>query len=579
MKALISRIQRSYPRSHAWAVLIASALLFGGCATQRDASASAARSAPQSASGMEMMHEDHTPRTAKPEQLGKVNFPVSCNAQAQQEFNRGMALFHSFWFNPAIESFQKVLQLDPECGMAYWGIAIMSMGNPFAWPANPKAMQAAATAMAEAQRVSARSERERDYIAALGVFFKAWETTEYRPRAVAFEKAMGGMAAKYPNDDEAQILYALVLDATALPTDKSFVNQLKAAALLEPMFKKYPNHPGVTHYLIHTYDYAELAEKGLPFARVYAGIAPSVPHALHMPSHIFSRVGLWEEMVSSNKVSYLAAKAELKEKTLGIGTYDALHAMDYMVFGHLQQAQDKAAKQLLDEAAAMQKVNVENFIAAYAFAAIPARYALEHEDWKQAAALKLSPGDMAWNKFPQAEGILVFARGLGAARSGDVAAARRDVQRLQALKEAMVVAKIGYWPGQTDFQIKTVNGWIALAEKRNDEAVQLMRAAAEAEEASDKHPVTPGNVVPSRQLLGDMLLTLNQPAPALAEYERSLKRDPNRFRGVFGAARAAEASGNPQLAREHYTKLQSLTAARDTERPELAHAKAFLTPR
>ena len=244
----------------------------------------------------------------------------------------------------------------------------------------------------------------------------------------------------------------------------------------------------------------------------YADIAPSVPHVLHMPSHIFSRLGLWREMVEGNRASYLAAKAELTEKTLDIGTYDALHAMDYMVFGHLQQAQDKAAKQLLDEVAAIRKVNVENFVAAYAFAAIPARFALERGDWKQAAALKLSPADLSWGKFPQAEAILVFARGLGAARSGDVAAARKDVERLQALKEAMTAAKIGYWAGQTDFQIKTVNAWIAYAEKRHDEAVQLMRAAAELEEASDKHPVTPGNVVPSRELLGEMLMALNQPA-------------------------------------------------------------------
>jgi len=520
--------------------------------------------------------EGDTPRGTPRQKLGEVNFQVSCNASAQKEFNQAMALFYSFWFNPAIKSFSQVLQHDPECGMAHWGIAIMSMGNPFAWPPNPNALKAGAAAMAEAQRVGAKSERERDYIAALAAFFKDWETTDHRPRAVAFEKAMEGVATRYPQDIEAQILYALVLNVTALPTDKTFANQLKAAGILEPLYKKYPNHPGVAHYLIHTYDYAELAEKGLPAARAYAGIAPSVPHALHMPSHIFSRVGVWREMVEGNRASYLAAKAELAEKTLDIGTYDALHAMDYMLFGHLQQAQDKAAKQVLDEVAAIRKVNVENFVAAYAFAAIPSRYALEHGDWKQAAALKLSPADLSWNKFPQAEAILVFARGLGAARIGDVAAARKDVERLQALKEAMTAAKIGYWAGQADFQIKTVNAWIAHAEKRHDEAVRLMRAAAEAEEASDKHPVTPGNVVPSRELLGEMLMALNQPALALAEFERSLKRDPNRFRGIYGAARAAEASGNRQAARDYYAKLQTLTADRDTERPELAQAKAFL---
>jgi tetratricopeptide (TPR) repeat protein len=295
-----------------------------------------------------------------------------------------------------------------------------------------------------------------------------------------------------------------------------------------------------------------------------------------MPSHIFSRVGMWREMVDGNRLSYQAAKDELTDKTLGVGTYDALHAMDYMVFGLLQQAQDKAAKQVVDEAAAIQKVNVENFPAAYAFAAIPARYALERGDWKGAAALKLSPADLAWERFPQAEAILVYARGVGAARMADVAAARRDADRLQALKEAMLKAKIGYWPDQTDFQIKALNAWIAVAEKRNAEAVQLMRSAAEAEEASDKHPVTPGNVVPSRELLGEMLLVLNQPAQALTEFERSLKRDPQRFRGIYGAARAAESSGNKKAAREHYAKLQTLSAGRDTERPELSRAKVFL---
>ncbi len=526
-----------------------------------------------------LAHEEHETQSVEPEKLGEVNFPVSCNAAAQKEFNRAMALFHSFWFDPAKKSFSKVLQHDPECGMAHWGIAIMSMGNPLAWPPSLNALKAGAMASAESQRVGAKTQRERDYIAVLAVFFKDWETTEHRQRAVAFETAMEAVAARYPHDAEAQILYALVLNVTALPTDKTFANQLKAAAILEPLFKKYPNHPGVAHYLIHTYDYANLAEKGLPFARAYVGIAPSVPHALHMPSHIFSRVGLWREMVEGNRASYSAAKAELSEKTLDIGTYDALHAMDYMVFGHLQQAQDKAAKQLLDEVAAIRKVNVENFVAAYAFAAIPSRFALERGDWKQAATLKLSPADLSWNKFPQAEAVLIFARGLGAARIGDVAAARKDVERLQALKEAMTAAKIGYWVGQTDFQIRTVNAWIAYAENRHDEAMQLMRAAAELEEASDKHPVTPGNIVPSRELLGEMLIALNQAAQALTEFERSLKRDPNRFRGIYGAARAAEAVGNRKAAKDYYAKLQTLTADRDTERPELVHTKAFLTLR
>ncbi len=514
--------------------------------------------------------------TPSPEQFGEVHFRVSCNVAAQQEFNRAMAMFHSFWFEPAKHSFTKVLEHDPECGMAYWGLAIMSMGNPFGWSINTNAPKAGEAAMAEALRVSAKSERERDYIAALATFFAEWQTVDYRSRVLAFEQGMAGVARRYPEDDEAQILYALVLNMTALPTDKTFAHQLKAASILEPLFKQHPHHPGIAHYLIHTYDYAGLAEKGLPAARVYATLAPSVPHALHMPSHIFSRVGLWPEMVESNRASYRAAKNQLSGQTLGLGAYDALHAMDYMVFGHLQQAQDKAAKRLVDEVAAIRTVKVEDFSAAYAFAAIPSRYALERGDWQQAAALQLSPRELAWDKFPHAEAILVFARGLGAARSGEVAAARKDVERLQALQDVMTAARIDYWANQTDFQIKTILAWVALAEKRDEEAIQFMRTAAQAEEASDKAPVTPGNVVPLRGLLGEMLLALNQPAQAFTEFERSLQRDPNRFRVVYSAGRAAEAAGNRQAAREQYAKLQTLAAEHDTERPELAQATAFL---
>lgn len=526
-------------------------------------------------------HEQHglDENTAKhvfAERLGEVKFPVTCNTEAQEEFNRAMALFHSFWFDPATRSFRKALRHDAGCGMASWGIAMMSLGNPFTWPASPKAWEAGAAALADARRVSAGSERERDYIAALNVLFRDWKTMDYRPRVLAFEKEMERLAARYPDDTEAQILYALVLNATALPADKTFGNQLKAADILEPLFRKYPRHPGVAHYLIHTYDYAGLAERGLPAAREYAAIAPSVPHALHMPSHIFSRVGLWHEMVMSNQASYRAARDELKEATLGIGAYDALHAMDYMVFGHLQQAQDRAARQLVDETFAIRKVTVENLPAAYALAAIPARFALERGDWKGAAALGPLTAELAWTKFPQAEAILVFARGLGSARSGNTEAARNDMARLEALKVRMTEAKLDYWAGQADFQIKTVRAWVAFEANRPDEAIRLMHEAADAEEASDKHPVTPGNVATCRQLLGEMLLELDRPTQALAEFERSLKRDPNRFRSLYGAGRAAEMSGDREAARDYYTRLQAVTADRDSARPELIRAEAFL---
>jgi hypothetical protein len=525
----------------------------------------------------DMQHGDmHALPGKPPEALGKVNFSVQCDGAAQKEFNHAMALFHSFWFDPAKQSFMEVLREDPKCGMAYWGIALMSLANPFAWPASPAAMKAGATAAADAQGVGARTQRERDYIGALQPLFANWETTEHRSRVVAFEKAMGDVAAKYPEDDEAKILHALLLDATALAADKTYAHQLKAAAILEPLLGKYPDHPGVAHYLIHTYDYTELAGKGLPAARLYATIAPSVPHALHMPSHIFARVGNWKEMVEGNRASYLAARSELSEKTLGVGSYDALHAMDYLVFGELQQARDKAAKGVVNEIARIRTVNVENFVAAYALAAIPARYAVERNDWKAAAALQLSPPNLAWQKFPQAEAVLVSVRGLAAARTGAIPAARKDLARLASLKEAMTTAKIGYWPEQTDFQMKAIEAWIALEEKQPERALQLMRISADAEAASDKHPVTPGGIVPMRELLAEMLLRLDQPAPALAEFERSLAREPNRFRSVYGAALAAEAANNSEAAKKYYSKLRSLTAGADTTRQEVKRANAFL---
>lgn len=522
-------------------------------------------------------HDDEERSYRGNERLGKVEFPVACNPKAQAEFNRGMALFHSFWFKPATQSFTAVLSHDPGCAMAHWGIAFMSLGNPFAWPANPKAVESGAAALAEAERIGAKTQRERDYIAALSVYFRNRDSEPHRARAVALQKAFESLASRYPEDDEAQILHALLLDATALPSDKTFANQTRAAAILEPLFSKHPDHPGVAHYLIHTYDYAELAEKGLPSARVYADIAPSVPHALHMPSHIYSRVGLWPEMVEGNRRSYLAAKAELDPaNSLGVGTYDALHAMDYMAFGELQQARDDEAAKLVREAAGLQKVNVENFPAAYAFAALPSRYALERRDWQQAASLKLSPSGLAWEKFPQAEAILVFSRGLGAARLGNADQARQDLKRLEELKAAMMAANVAYWPSQTEFQIRAVSAWIALAEKQPAQALKLMREAADLEDASDKHPVTPGNVVPSRQLLGEMLLELKKPAEALAELKRSLVRDPNRYQTIAAAARAAREAGDAKAAGMFFADLVRLGDKAQVRRPELVEARDFL---
>lgn len=519
---------------------------------------------------------DHAKAT--PERLGEVSFPVTCSASAQQAFNRAMALLHTFSFAPAKDAFAKVLAHDPACGMAHWGIALTSMGDPFAWATNPDTSLAGAQAAADAARVGAYSQRERDYIAALGVLFRDWQTTEFDGRAIAFERAMDALSARYPKDDEAQILYALALNVTAPLADTPSANQRKAATILEPIYKKRPQHPGIARYLIHTYDDGELGAPDLPPEGGTAVTEPAA-HAGQPPAHVYSRLGMWKQMVDDNRASYRAAQTETRAKALGIGTQAALRAMDFMLFGHLQQAQDAAAKAIADEAAAVSKLDVENFAAAYALAAIPARYHLERGDWKHAAMLRPSPSEFGWEKFPAAESIVVFARGLGAARSGDLEIARLAAARLNLLHAVMVDAATPYWPDQTEAQIRALDAWIALAERRNDAALYLMREAVDMEAGTDRHPVTPGNVVPARELLGEMLLALNEPQAALYEFQRSLERDPNRFRGIYGAAQAAHSAGNPDLARAYFTKLQNLTAERDSQRAELDDAEAFLTGR
>jgi tetratricopeptide (TPR) repeat protein len=377
---------------------------------------------------------------------------------------------------------------------------------------------------------------------------------------------MEQLSRQHPDDREAAIFYALALNATALPTDKTYANQLKAAEILERIFAEQPNHPGVAHYLIHSYDYPPIAERGLSAARRYANIAPSAPHALHMPSHIFTRLGIWQESIDSNRASAASTKSH-REK---------LHAMDYMEYAYLQLAQDQAAKRVLDDMHALEKINVEHFVSAYAMAAIPSRYAVERRQWAEAAALTLPHSDFPWKRFPQSEAVLVFARGLGAASSGDVAAAKKDLTRLQELRDALVEAKLGYWQEQVDIQHQVVAAWLALAEGKPQEALRLMHIAADRENASDKATVTPGPIIPARELLGEMLLAMNEPQQALQAFEASMQVEPHRFWGLYGAARAAESMGDRDKARTFYTQLLALVEGADSERPALAATRAFL---
>ena len=413
--------------------------------------------------------EVHEHQHDSSEKLGRVNFPVSCSAAAQQQFNRAVALLHSFWYEEAEKVFTEVTVTDPSCAMGYWGVA-MSNYHPVWAPPTPEELEKGSAAVKKAKSTGAKTERERDYIAAIEAFYKGSDKLDHRTRAVAFEKAMEQVHVRHPEDREAAIFYALSLLGTALPTDKSYANQKKAAEILNKVLPEEPEHPGVAHYIIHSFDYPQLAYLALPAARTYAKIAPSSPHALHMPSHVFTRLGLWEESIQSNLDSAAAAKSWVAKAHPGAASFDQLHAMDYLAYAYLQGAQDQKAKDIVDDASAMSKVDIENFAAAYAFAAIPARHALERRNWSEAATLKVHPATFPWDRFPFAEAITYFSRAIGAARTGNVSAARKDVEKLASLHNALVEAENEYWATQVEIQRQGAAAWLALAEGKNSSA-------------------------------------------------------------------------------------------------------------
>jgi tetratricopeptide (TPR) repeat protein len=512
-------------------------------------------------------HHDHA--AGDPEKLGRVNFAVSCNAAAQEKFNRAVALLHSFWYEAAEKEFASVAEKDPACAMAWWGAA-MSRWQPLWTPPGAEALKAGAAAVEKAETIGAKTDRERAYIAAIGAFYRDSAAQDHRTRALAYEKAMEQLVARFPDDSEAALFYSLALQgaAAASPPDPSFARQIKAGAIADKVFAAHPDHPGAAHYTIHAYDYPPLAERGLSAARRYAKIAPDSPHALHMPSHIFTRLGYWNESISSNRDSAAAAR---KHGSLG----DELHALDYLVYAHLQLGQDRKAREVMAQAPRSAGSGGSIYFAGlYALASMPARYALERRAWREAAALELPKDVFPGGRQSWTEISLHFAKGLGAARSGDLATARAAVEKLAAIRDS--IAGVNYWPSAAEAHRLTVAAWVARAEGKNEEALALMRNAADLEDRIDKHPVTPGYVMPARELLGDLLVELNQPEKALAEYEAALRSSPGRFTTTYGAGRAAEISGNMAKAAESYAQALELTREGDGARPEIAAARQFL---
>jgi hypothetical protein len=515
------------------------------------------------------------------EKLGQVDFAVSCSPPAQRAFTRGVALLHSFGYEEAEKTFREAAAADPSCAMAWWGVGmslfhpVWAAGNPAAAP-TPAELARGREAAERAGAAGAKTQREADYVAALQAFYRDSERLGYPDCAAAFEKGMEAVARRYPEDQEAQVFYALALLGTAPPSDKTYAGQKKAAAILNRVLPRAPEHPGVAHYLIHSLDYPPLASLALDAARAYAKIAPSSPHALHMPSHIFTRLGRWDESIRSNLDSSSSAREHLARAHPGMTSFDELHALDYLAYAYLQQAQDTKARAVVDQVAKVASVDNPQFAAAYALAAVPARYVLERRQWKEAAGLSPRPESFPWARFPYAVAITHFARALGGARAGDLALARDALGRLEAIHDELAQGKDPYWAAQVEIQRQASAAWIARAEGRSEDAVRRMRLAAELEDTTEKHPVTPGAVLPARELLGDLLLDLGRPREAMAEYDAVLQVAPGRFNSVYGAGRAAELAGEREKARARYGELDSLCAHGDGSRPELASARARL---
>ena len=512
-------------------------------------------------------------------QLGKLSFQTSCNAAADALVKQGLGWLHSFEYEQSARSFSAAASADRGCAIAHWGVA-MSYYHPLWAPPNKAELEKGSAAVAAAREASTASEREKAYIDAIGSFYRDSDRLDHKTRALAYSAAMEQLHKRYPEDREAAVFYALSLVAAGtMDKDPQFAKERTAGAILNAVLAQEPDHPGVAHYLIHSFDYPALADLALPAARRYAGIAPASPHAQHMPSHIFVRLGLWDEAIESNLASEAASRSHAKMLGLPDSSSERLHAMDYLAYAYLQTGQDEKADRVLADLNEIKRADPPVFSVAYAATAIPARLALERRQWRDAASLELKDnvrGLAPLEQFKWGQAHVHFARAIGAARSGDIAAAKRELAKLGAIEQAIEVAPGTYdWRTQVSIERQIAHAWLAHAEGRNEEAVRLMRGAADLDDSSEKHPVTPGAVLPAREQLGDLLAELGRPAEAIGEYEASLKRAPRRLAGLYGAARAARLAGDAAKAARYYADLVELTKSSDGARAEVKEARAY----
>ena len=497
--------------------------------------------------------------TARQGVVGKVAFPVSCDPKVQATFERAVAMLHSYWFSEADKTFNAVLKDDPQCAMAYWGLATNLLGNTLSAPPPLKDLVAGGEMVAKARAAGPKTQKERDWVEAIAAYYTDHDKLALDKRLAAYTAALEKMAKAYPDDIEVLTYYALALQASASRSDMTYANQRKSGEILEKIVDKYPSHPGAAHYLIHAYDYPPLAEKGLAAARKYASIAPAAPHARHMPSHIYSMLGYWEDSIASNKSALEVQPAYI-------------HAIDFIVYAQMQLGQDKQALAMIAEADKQFAARPPTALGGLtAMAVLPARHALERGDWKAAAALPVMTTTAA-----QADSLRRFARGIGMARSGDTAAAQAEIEAIKALAEKLQKAGQGYWASRSEEQVYAIAAWNALAAGNKAEAEKLMKAAADGEDASVKTVVMENRLYPMRELYSDLLLEAGQPSRALTEYEKAIADYPNRFRSLYGAALAANAAGERAKAAAFLDRAVAISRKSDTPRPEIARARQVI---
>lgn len=508
-------------------------------------------------------------------QFGDVSFSESCSYETRETFNLAISLLHSFEYIEAEKAFVQVIDVNPDCAMAYWGVA-MSIYHGLWAPPEPAVLEKGVKLLAIADKLP-KSKKASEYINAIGTFYENWETIDNQTRKELYAQKMEEMFNDYMDDAEVAIFYALALRASAVPTDKSYAKQRTAGKILEGLFKKEPNHPGIAHYIIHSYDYPELAELGLSTARRYADIAPNSAHAQHMPSHIFTRLGLWNESISTNINSAASAVCYAQSIALDAHWDEEVHAMGYLVYAYLQTGENEKANEQYAYLKSFENIFPPNFKIAYSAAAIPARIAVENKNWEEATVLKLPKiTGLEWEKFPWQQSLLHFAKALGAIHMNNLIDAEKELSLLKSFKDELINLDDAYKANQVAIQIVTIEAWLKLENGELEEALRLMRNAVEMESLTSKHPVTPGEILPADELLADMLLKSNRPIEALDAYELNLKRRPNRFNGIYGAAIAAKHSKNKEKAIFYFEALLNLTKNAQTDRPEVFEAKVFL---